>query len=159
MKLDDVYFFPQDPKTTETGATQALSVDDGAQDSPLRRFCFNANRIVEATEWAEISVVARSEEEAWGKAQAQLDDDEVEWVADDNEQGDADLSLSCSEELTDEEIQEYLEEQRAEEEAFRTAEQRATRQRACHSILASLRTTASEEERAGLLDELERVIC
>jgi hypothetical protein len=146
--------------TTETGATETLPFDDGAQASPLRRYCFDADRSVQATEYAEISVIARSEDEAWEKAQAQLDDGDVEWVDDEDEydRGEPDLYLSSSEELTGEEIEEYQEEQGAEGDAVKAAEQSASVQRDCHSILASLRTTASEEERASLLDELERFI-
>jgi hypothetical protein len=146
-------------KITEPGATAALPVDDGAQDSPFRRFTFNAVRVVETTEAAEITVIAKSEEEAYCKAEAQLnDEDDVEWVQEDYDQGEADLSLLSSGELSDDEIQELLEEQKAEEAAAEAAEQRATRRRDCDSILALLRTTRNEEERSGLIDDLELML-
>jgi hypothetical protein len=130
---------------------------DNAQRQ-LRRYSFDVGRVVQFTEYAEITVTARNEEDAWVKAQAQLDDDDVQWVGGDTEGGEADLSLASSEGLTDEEVEEYLEEQRAEEEAIKAAEQRAARGRDIQSILASLRKTASEEERADLIDDLEQML-
>jgi len=144
--------------TKESGATGSPPADDGAQASPLRRYCFEAERLVESTQRAEISVIARSEEEGRDKAQAEVDENEVEWDEDDFDEGEAQLSLGSTEELSDEEIEDYLEEQREEAEAVKAAEQRATRRRGLNSILASLRTTTSEEERAGLIDELEQLI-
>ena len=36
-------------------------------EQPLRRYCFDAERIDQTTQRAEISVIASSEEEAWPK--------------------------------------------------------------------------------------------
>ena len=130
--------------TKEPGATGSPPADGAAQESPLRRYCFNAERVVETTESAQLSEIATSEEEAWDKAQAQLDDGDVDWDEEESNEGEADLSLASTERLTDEEIEEYLEELRVEGEAVSAAEQGASRRRNVRTLLASLRATASE---------------
>jgi hypothetical protein len=104
-------------------------------------------------------VIATSEAEVWEKAQAQIDNCDADWCdpyITDWEV--ADLTLGSQRDLTDYEMEEYLEERRAEEEAVRAAEQRATRRANLNSIFASLRTAASEEERATRIDDLEQMI-
>ena len=125
----------------------------------LRRYVFIASRDVEGTQGAEICVIATSEDEAREKAQVQIDDGEADWWEPEiMDEGDGDLTLDSEADLTDEEIEAYREEQRVEEENAMAAEQRASRRRNIHSILTSLRSTASEEERASLIDDLERTI-
>jgi non-homologous end joining protein Ku len=124
----------------------------------LRRYCFGVDRFVQTTECAEITVTARSEDEAWNKAQAQLHGGYVDWNECNTEEDEPDLSLESTEDPSEEEVEEFLEERREEEEAARAAEQRAARGRDIHSILAALRKTASEEERADLIDALEQML-
>jgi hypothetical protein len=143
----------------ETVAKESPSIEakhpQGAQS--LRRYCFEAERIDQSTQKAEIGVVARSEEEAWEMAQAEVDDGNVDWVEEESEEGEADLELLSCDGLTEEELAEYLEEQR-EIEAVEAREQEAAhRRRDLQTLVASLRT-ATEEERASLIDDLERMV-
>ena len=132
--------------TKEPGATGSPPADGAAQESPLRRYCFNAERVVETTESAQLSEIATSEEEAWDKAQAQLDDGDVDWDEEESNEGEADLSLASTERLTDEEIEEYLEELRVEGEAVSAAEQGASRSK---ERPHSPGITASDGQRRG----------
>jgi hypothetical protein len=57
-------------------------------------------------------VIVRSEDEAREKAQAEADEDNLDWIDENSEEGYADLTLEFSVDLTEEEVEEYLEEQR-----------------------------------------------
>jgi hypothetical protein len=128
-------------------------------DKPLRRYSFSASRDVHGTQDAEISVIASTEEKARDEAQAQIDECEVDWSDPDiTDKFDADLAWDSCEDLTDEEIETYWRQQQLEEEAATVAEQRVARRVELHTILESLRATASEEERSRLFDDLEQMI-
>jgi hypothetical protein len=128
----------------------------------IMNYCFHAERIDQTTQRADISVIASSEEEAWHKAQAEADEGNLDWFEEDLEEGETDLTLESCEDLTEEEVEEYLEyleEQRKNEEAVEALKQKETcRRRELQTLLESLRTTATEEERASLIDDLERMI-
>jgi hypothetical protein len=57
-------------------------------------------------------VIVRSEEEAREKAQAEANEDNLDWIDENSEGGYADLTLEFSVDLTEKEVEEYLEEQR-----------------------------------------------
>ena len=125
-------------------------------EQPLRRYHFSAERIDQTNYMAEVAVIAKSEEEARAKAQAEADENNVDWIEEDCEEGYADLTLESSVDLTEEEVEEYLEEQRENENFINDLKQTETYR--IHTLLASLRKTDTEEERATLIDELEHMI-
>jgi hypothetical protein len=138
-----------------------MSTIDSQQqnEKSLRRYVFNASREPECSQEAEISVIASSEEEALDQAQARIAACDVDW--DELEvwdEGYADLTLDSQEDLTDEEIEEYRRQKLSELEAIRDAEQQLTRRSKLRTLLESLRATASEEERASLLNSLEETL-
>ena len=95
----------------------------------IMNYCFDAERINQTTRRAEISVIASSEEEAWQKAQAEADEGNLDWFEEDLEEGETDLTLESCEDLTEEEVEEYLEyleEQRKNEEAVEALKQKET---------------------------------
>ena len=131
----------------------------------LRRYHFTAERIDQTTYQADVSVIAKDEAKAFEKAQAEADEGSLDWCASETEEGDSDLALFEVEDLTEEEVEEYLDEQRGEsdDEEF-INDLRGTRMivpavppslsARLEGITASLRAAATEEERARLIDEL-----
>ena len=82
----------------------------------------------------------------------------MDWFEADLEEGETDLTLESCEDLTEEEVEEYLAEQRENEAVEALRQEETCRRRELQTLLASLRTTATEEERASLIDDLERMI-
>jgi hypothetical protein len=74
-------------------------------EQPLKRYNFSAERIDQTIYRAEIAVIAKSEGEAYAKAQAEADENNVDWIEEDIEEGDADITLETTEKLDDEEVQ------------------------------------------------------
>ena len=136
-------------------ATQEPEAQDQARS--LRRYAFEAERVVHVTEYTDIKVIAESEDEAWEEARGQLDDGDVEWDEGDRDEEGDELSLNSVEDLTEREIEEYMREKQEEEEAIRAAEDRTSRRQNLRNLLVSLRA-ASDEERVSLIDDLEMLI-
>ena len=84
----------------------------------LRCYHFTAERIDQTTYQADVSVIAKDEAEAFEKAQTEADEGSLDWCESDTEEGDSDLALFGIEDPTEEEVEEYLEEQRRDDEAF-----------------------------------------
>ena len=134
----------------------------------LRRYHFTAERIDQTTYQADVSVIAQDETEAFDKAQAEADEGPLYWGESATEEGYPDLRLAQVEDATEEEVEEYLEEQRRDDEAFindlRSIGEadwppvNPTLAARLEGITASLRAAATEEERTRLIDELEGLI-
>ena len=80
-------------------------------EQPLRRYNFSAERIDQTIYTAEVAVIASSEAEAYEKAKAEADEDNSDWIEEDIKEGDPELTLEFSVDLTEEEVQAYSKEQ------------------------------------------------
>jgi hypothetical protein len=123
-----------------------------------RLYNFVATRTDEIYKRAAIGVIGLSKEETRPQAELDLEEGDVDWEEEDFQEGEPDLTFDTCEDLTDEEVQEYLEEQRVSQEEVEAKIREQALRRDLRGLLTSLRATATAEERATLLDAMDRLI-